>query len=78
MNEHFYERWHALSESESGDVKNLNDKKVKVFLWLGNNPDLNPIENLWKILKDEVVEKQPTLANTFAKLVAWVTEMTTE
>ena len=26
----------------------------------GNSPDLNPLENLWTVLKDKVSEKQPT------------------
>ena len=28
--------------------------------WPGNNPDLNPIENLWSTIKRKVVEQQPS------------------
>ena len=37
----------------------LKNKKVEVLQWPGNCPDLNPIEHLWKILKDKVAKKQP-------------------
>ena len=27
----------------------------------GNNPDLNPIENFWMVLKDKAAEKHPQI-----------------
>ena len=38
----------------------LKKKKVKVLDWPGNSHDLNPIENLWTVMKDKVAEKQPS------------------
>ena len=35
---------------------------IKMLDWLSNNPDLNPIENLWAIQKDKVADKHPTSA----------------
>ena len=31
----------------------LTAERIKVLDWLGNSPDLNPIENLWSILKNK-------------------------
>ena len=40
--------------------KFLEQKKIKTLEWPGNNPDLNPIENLWCVMKNKVSEKHPT------------------
>ena len=41
-------------------MTNFLKKKVKILDWPGNSPDLNPIENLWTVMKDKVVKKQPS------------------
>ena len=35
-------------------VKWLGEKKIEVLDWPGNLPDLNPIENLWNIMKNSL------------------------
>ncbi|RDD37107.1 Transposable element Tcb1 transposase [Trichoplax sp. H2] len=36
----------------------LSKNQIKVLPWPGNSPDLNPIENLWKLIKDRVAAKK--------------------
>ena len=56
----------------------LKNEKVEVIQWPGNSPDRNPTENLWKILKDKIAEKQPTSTKHLCEMITlvWVTEIT--
>lgn len=38
-------------------VGHLNSKNIRIFAWPGNSPDMNPIENVWAVLKREVRRK---------------------
>ncbi len=39
----------------------LRDKGIELIGWPPYSPDLNPIENLWKRLKDEIIRAHPKL-----------------
>ena len=58
----------------------LNDNNIQLFEWPGNSPDLNPIENLWTLMKNKVSEKQPTSGAELVKVIkeAWVKEISKE
>ena len=48
----------------------LADQGVEVMDWNAHSPDLNPIENLWKTLGQEVMARNPeNLEDLWLKLV---------
>lgn len=55
----------------AGGVKRLlNDFGIEELTpWPGNSPDLNPIENLWSILKQKVNKKRPTATRDLEDLI---------
>ena len=53
---------------------------MQILDWPGNSPDLNPIENLWTVLKDKVCEKQPTNNKELEEAIeaVWMLELLAE
>ena len=59
----------------------LAEQRVDVLSpWPGNSPDLNPIENLWVILKRKVAARNPTSASDLKEAIkhVWCEEITQE
>lgn len=42
----------------------LRDMGIRVMVWPPYSPDLNPIENLWALIKEEIYKLYPELAHT--------------
>ena len=54
----------------SSMVKNFKmDCEIQSLDWPGNSPDLNPIENLWSILKRKVAMKAPHSKRTLIEAI---------
>lgn len=50
-----------MSQGKSNNDKEFRDHNIDILdLWQGNPPDLNPIKNMWSILKKWVDKQKPT------------------
>jgi transposase len=60
--------------------KFLKEKDVDVITWPGNSPDLNPIENAWKVMKSRVRRLATSNLEELKKEIVrvWIEEMSPE
>ena len=60
--------------------KFLEEKNIRQLDWRGDSPNLNPIKNLWMLLKNKVSEKQPTNAKSLVTVIKeiWSKEISAE
>ena len=58
----------------------LAENGVSVMDWPGNSPDLNPIENMWNLMKRRLEEKQVTSVEMLKEEIIniWITEVSHE
>lgn len=58
----------------------LQQQRIEVLDWPGNSPDLNPIENLWNILKRRVAIRRPKNLGELQNAIrsAWTYDITHE
>ncbi len=59
----FQQEWAPVHTAE-GTKSWFNDHGVIVLEWAANSPDLNPIENLWGIVKRKMRDTRPTMQMT--------------
>jgi transposase len=50
----------ASSHTARATKQALHERALRLLWWPANSPDLNPIENVWRLLKPRVQKRFPT------------------
>lgn len=57
----------------------LESNGINVLKWCSNSPDLNPIENIWAIMKKELKKQHPTTIDALKRHITQIwAQITTE
>lgn len=67
QNQFIYMQDHAPCHTAKKSMQFLEEKSIPVLAWPANSPDLNPIENVWTVLKKHVPEEFQKLKNASQK-----------
>ena len=56
----------------------LYQMNVRLMNWPARSPDLNPIENIWAILKTIIARENPASLDDLARVIshAWISDLT--
>ena len=52
----------------------LAENSLATLVWPTCSPDLNPIENLWTIIKNKIADKQPLSAGALDQAITVLNE----
>lgn len=62
---HIFQQDNAPAHKSKHSIAFINNQNLKLLDWPANSPDLNPIENIWSVLKNAVEKRSP---KTFEEL----------
>ena len=63
----------APCHSSKKTIKFIEEKKINIIEWPPQSPDLNPIENIWALIKNHVYLKRDQIRN-IQQLKDFITE----